>query len=222
MRVFITAATGWVGSHVIKELQAGGHTVTGLARSDASAETLEAAGVAVHRGSLEDLESLQSGAAAADAVIHTAFNHDFSRFAENGAVEKAAIEAIGSALIRSGKTLIVTSGVALIAPGRKITEDDVRDPSVPFPRDPETVAAAVAAQGVRVSVIRLSPSVHGTGEHHGFLPITIGRAREHGTSAYVGEGTNRWPGVHVRDAARLYSSRPRAQRSARSLSRRCR
>jgi len=203
MRVFVTGATGWVGSAVIEELRAAGHTVLGLARSDAAEATLAAAGVTVQRGSLEDLDSLRAGAAASDAVIHTAFNHDFSRFAANGAAERVAIEALGDTLAGTGKTLIVTSGVGLIAPGRMITEDDVRDNSVPFPRDPETVAAAVAARGVHVSVIRLAPSVHGKGDH-GFVPIVIGMAREHGASAYVGEGNNRWPGVHRRDAARLY------------------
>ena len=205
MRVFVTGATGWVGSAVIEELRGAGHTITGLARSEAAAAVLASAGIAVHRGSLEDLESLRTGAAASDAVIHTAFNHDFSRFAENGAAERDAIDALGSALAGTGRPLIVTSGVALIAPGQLVTEDDVRDPSAPhFPRDPEAAASAAAAKGVRVSVIRLAPSVHGAGEHHGFVPIVIGLAREHGVSAYVGAGENRWPGVHRRDAARLY------------------
>ena len=204
MHVFVTGATGWVGSVVIEELRAAGHTVTGLARSEEAAAALAAAGIAVQRGSLEDLASLRAGASAADAVVHTAFNHDFSKFAENGAVEQTAIAAIGEALAGTGKPLIVTSGVALIKPGHIVTEDDVRDPSVPFPRDPETVALAFAERGVRVSVIRLSPSVHGTGETHGFVPITIRLAREHGVAAYIGDGANRWPGVHRRDVARLY------------------
>ena len=204
MNVFVTGASGWVGSHVITELVSGGHTVTGLARSDASAAALEAMGLAVHRGSLEDTESLRRGAAAADAVIHAAFDNDLSNFAKNGVVETSAIEAIGSALSGSGKAFVVTSGVAIIAPGREITEDDVRDTSIAFPRDPETAVASFAAQGVRVSVIRLSPSVHGAGENHGFLPMTIRAARDHGVSAYVADGKNRWSGVHVRDAARLY------------------
>jgi nucleoside-diphosphate-sugar epimerase len=204
MRVFVTGATGWVGSAVIDELLAAGHTVTGLARSEAAAAALAAAGIAVQRGSLEDLESLRAGAAAADGVIHTAFNHDFSRFAENGAAEQSAIEALASALAGTGRPLVVSSGVALIAPGRIVTEDDVRDPnSAPFPRNPESAAATAAARGVRVSVIRLAPSVHGKGDH-GFVPAVIGFAREHGVSAYIGDGDNRWPGVHRRDAARLY------------------
>jgi nucleoside-diphosphate-sugar epimerase len=184
MRIFVTGATGWVGSAVIDDLQAAGHTILGLARSDAAAQALTSSGVAVHRGSLEDTASLHAGAAVADAVIHTAFNHDFSRFVENGMTERSAIGALAAALAGTGRTLIVTSGVALIAPGRLVTEDDVRDPNAePFPRDPESAATAAAALGVRVSVIRLAPSVHGTGESHGFLPRVIALAREHGVSA---------------------------------------
>jgi nucleoside-diphosphate-sugar epimerase len=203
MRVFVTGATGWVGSAIVEELRGAGHTVTGLARSDASAATLAAAGVAVQRGSLEEPETLQAGAAAADAVVHTAFNHDFSRFAENGAAEQRAIEALSTALAGTGKPLVITSGVGMVAPGHLITEDDVRDAATTLPRNPEAAASAAAARGVRVSVIRLAPSVHGAGDH-GFVPHIINFAREHGVSPYIGEGTNRWPGVHRRDAARLY------------------
>jgi nucleoside-diphosphate-sugar epimerase len=203
MHVFVTGATGWVGSAVIEELRATGHTVTGLARSDAAAAALTSAGITVRRGSLEDLESLRAGAADSDAVIHTAFNHDFSRFAESGAAEQSAIEALASALAGTNRPLIITSGIGLISPGRTATEDDVRDSAVPFPRNPESAADAAAARGVCVSVIRLAPSVHGAGDH-GFVPIVIGLARERGASAYVGEGNNLWPGVHRRDAARLY------------------
>ena len=203
MRVFVTGATGWVGSAVVDELHSAGHSIIGLARSDASAAVLDSAGITVQRGSLEDLESLRAGAIAADAVVHTAFSHDFTRFAENGIAERSAIEALGSALAGTEKPLIVTSGVALITPGRTVTEGDNRDSSVQFPRDPETAAAAAAARGVRVSVIRLAPSVHGKGDH-GFVPIIIGMARERGVSAYIGDGGNRWPGVHRRDAAQLY------------------
>ncbi len=203
MRVFVTGATGWVGSAVIEELKSGGHSVLGLARSDEGVAKLEAAGVPVHRGSIEDLESLRTGAAAADAVVHTAFNHDFSKFAENGANERLAIEALGDALAGTGKPLIVTSGIGFIQPGRVATEDDNRAADSQIPRDPESVARAVAANGVPVSVIRLAPSVHGKGDH-GFVPAIIGMAREKGESAYPNEGANRWPGVHRRDAARLY------------------
>jgi nucleoside-diphosphate-sugar epimerase len=204
MRIFLTGATGVIGSAIVPELINAGHQVLGLTRSDAGAQTLIAAGAKVHRGNLEDLESLRSGAAKSDGVIHCAFNHDFSKFVENCEKESRAIEAMGSVLVGSDRPLVITSGTGMgnTVPGQPAIEDNF-NPEHPNPRKASELAGvSVAEQGVNVSVVRL-PQVHDPVKQ-GLITYAVALAREKGVSAYLGDGMNRWPAVHVLDTARLY------------------
>ncbi|MFE6778545.1 SDR family oxidoreductase [Streptomyces sp. NPDC057702] len=209
MRIFVTGASGWIGSATVPELIDAGHQVVGLARSDASAAALAAAGVEVVRGTLDDLDVLRATAAASDGVIHLAFKHesvysgDFQGAAD---ADRRAVDALGDALAGTDRPLVVASGLAGIAPERVLTEDEV--PALggsPFAHRLATAQAALAlaARGVRSSVVRLSPSCHGAGDQ-GLVPALIARARATGVSGYLGAGTQRWPAVHRRDAARLF------------------
>lgn len=203
MHVFVTGASGWIGSATVTELLASGHRVTGLARSEASAERLKTKGADVLRGDLADLETLRRGATAADAVVHLAYNHDWSDTTGAGATNRAAVQTIGNALAGTGRPLMVASGVALL-PGKPATEDDLSPLSGPdAPRGGgENLAFEYADQGVRSVALRFAPTVHGTGDY-GFIAILAAVAREKGVSGYPGDGSNGWSAVHVSDAARL-------------------
>jgi len=204
MRVFVTGASGFVGSAIVNELIGAGHQVLGLARSDSSAERIIKAGAQVHRGDLDDLASVQQGAASCEAVIHTAFNHDFSQFKVNCEADRQVIGALGAVLAGSDRPLIITSGVGLLNYGRVVTEDDAPVGSDVIPRAAsEEAATAAAANGAKVYIVRLPPTVHGKGDH-GFVPMVIDMAKKNGQSVYIGEGNNRWPAVHRLDAAVLY------------------
>jgi nucleoside-diphosphate-sugar epimerase len=217
MRVFVTGATGFIGSAVVTDLIAAGHHVLGLARSEEKATALTAAGAEVHRGSLEDLDSLKNGAAQSDGVIHLAFNHDFSRYVANCEDDRHVIEALGSVLAGSDRPLIVTSGTGMAnnVPGEPAKEDNVAATSATVPRAAsEEAANSVAINGTNVSVVRL-PQVHTTVKQ-GLITYAIAVAREKKVSAYVGNGQNRWPAVHLLDAARLYRlALEKAERGAR-------
>jgi nucleoside-diphosphate-sugar epimerase len=201
MRVLVTGATGYVGTAVIDELVGAGHTVLGVARTDEGAKTLAARGVEVHRGDLTEPESLAAGARACDAVAHTAFIHDFSRFAENIEIERLAVEAMLDALEGSGRPFVISSGLLMMRPGEPLAETDVGADSGRGAT--ENMVSAAASRGVRTAAIRLAPTVHSK-DDRGFTPRLIDAARQSGVAAYIGDGSNRWPAVHRLDAARLY------------------
>jgi nucleoside-diphosphate-sugar epimerase len=202
MRVFVTGASGWIGSAVVAELLAGDHEVIGLARSEASEATVAGLGAEVLRGDLTDLDSLREGARRADGVVHLGYHHDFSQMAEAAVMDRAAIDVLGDSLTGTDGPFVIASGTLGLAPGRVGTEQDVPDPGL-HPRIANAAAAlAYAERGVRASAVRFAPTVHGAGDH-GFIATLVAVARDRGVSAYVDEGTNRWPAVHRLDAADL-------------------
>ncbi|WP_258101071.1 SDR family oxidoreductase [Marinoscillum pacificum] len=204
MKVFVTGATGFIGSAVVQELLKHGHQVLGLARNEEAAEKLKAAGAEVHRGDLNDTESLKAGSNASDGTIHLGFIHDFTRFAEVCAIDKAAIESMGEQLIGTDKPFLVTSGTAVASRDGILTEKD-RVQSSPNPRTATELAVdTLASKGVKVAAVRLPPSVHGVGDAHGFIPILVNMAREKGVSAMINEGLNKWPAVNRMDAAIVF------------------
>lgn len=204
MRVFMTGASGWIGSAVVPELLAAGHEVSGIARSEDSAARLRAAGATPIAGSLDDLETLRTAAEAADAVIHLGFKHDFTDYAASGRTERAVMETFGDALAGTGKPLLFASGVAGLTPGRVATEEDASPFTGPdAPRGgAEALALGFAVRGIQPVALRFAPTVHGDGDH-GFTAVLVDVARRTGVAGYVGDGANRWAAVHRSDAARL-------------------
>jgi len=204
MQVFVTGASGFVGSAIVNDLLAAGHKVLGLVRSDKGAEKVAAAGAEALLGDVNDPEILRRGATSCDAVIHTAFNHDFSRFKQNCEDDRVVIGILADALAGTDKPLVVTSGVGLLNYGRPATEDDAAPSSDVIPRAAsEEATKAAAAKGVDAYIVRLPPSTHGAGDH-GFVPMIVDMAKEKGESAYIGEGKNLWPATHRNDAAAIY------------------
>jgi nucleoside-diphosphate-sugar epimerase len=201
MRIFVTGASGFIGSAVVAELTGAGHQVVGLARSDSSAHAVAATGAEVYRGSLDDPDSLREAAQNSDGAIHLAYRHDFDDFAAGAELDRRAIEALGDALAGSGRPLVVAGGILWLSPGVTLTEDQPAPSELP--RFSETALLGLTDRGVRTAVVRLPPSVHGEGDH-GFVPTLVEVARKKGVAAYVGDGTNRWPAVHRLDAARAF------------------